>query len=78
MVIKPGETKSGILEKLMQQLRADHAHVLGIVLNEVHLCNRNYGYYYNRYYSKFTHFMTLARIKHQKPGNLQKVGDGCW
>jgi hypothetical protein len=30
--------------------------VLGVVLNEVNPRSRKYGYYYNRYYSKYSHY----------------------
>jgi hypothetical protein len=32
-----------------------NAHVLGVVLNEVNPRNRRYGYYYHRYYSKYSY-----------------------
>jgi non-specific protein-tyrosine kinase len=56
MVVKPGVTKISALQQSLEQLRAVGAHVLGVVLNEVNPSSRKYGYYYNRYYSKYSHY----------------------
>ena len=56
LVAKPGRTKLGAFQQSLEQLRAVGACVLGVVLNEVNPKSRQYGYYYNRYYSKHTHY----------------------
>lgn len=53
LVAKPGTTKVAALHEALRQLRAVNARVLGVVLNEVNARSRKYGYYYNRYYSKY-------------------------
>ena len=54
-MVKPGVTINA-LQQSLEQLRAVGARVLGIVLNEVNPGSRKYGYYYNRYYSKYSHY----------------------
>ena len=66
LVVKPGVTKLSALQQSLEQLRAVGAHVLGVVLNEVQPNSRKYGYYYNRYYSKYSHYYE------QKSGTKQK------
>lgn len=56
LVIKPGVTKSGALTLALSQLNAVRARVLGVVLNGVDPASRKYGYYYDRYYSKYSHY----------------------
>jgi non-specific protein-tyrosine kinase len=56
LVVKPGVTKLSALQQALEQLRAVGARVLGVVLNEVNPSSRKYGYYYNRYYSKYSHY----------------------
>jgi hypothetical protein len=41
------------------------ARILGVVMNEVNPTSRKYGYYYNRYYSKYSY-------QYQKPAAAQK------
>jgi non-specific protein-tyrosine kinase len=53
VVVKPGTTKVAALQETLTQLRAVNARVLGVVLNDVNPGSRKYGYYYNRYYSKY-------------------------
>jgi len=56
IVIKPGATKSAALEQSITQLRAVGARVLGVVVNGVDPGSRKYGYYYQRYFSKYSHY----------------------
>jgi non-specific protein-tyrosine kinase len=56
IVAKPGVTKSSDLQQTVEQIEAIGGRILGIVLNEVNPRSRRYGYYYNRYYSKYTYY----------------------
>ena len=56
LVVKPGVTKFTAMQQALEQLRAVGARVLGVVLNEVNPGSRKYGYYYNRYYSNYSHY----------------------
>jgi Mrp family chromosome partitioning ATPase len=56
LVAKPGVTKLKDFQQALEQLKAVGAHVLGVVLNEVDPRNRRYGYYYHRYYSKYSNY----------------------
>ena len=66
VVVKPGVTKLSALQQALEQLQAVGARVLGVVLNEVNPGSRKYGYYYNRYYSKYSHYYE------EKGGTKQK------
>ncbi len=66
LVVKPGTTKLTALQQALEQLRAVGARVLGVVLNDVNPGSRKYGYYYNRYYSKYSHYYE------EKGGTKQK------
>jgi succinoglycan biosynthesis transport protein ExoP len=55
LVAKPGSTKLSAFQQTVVQLRAVGARLLGVVLNEVNPVSRKYGYYYNRYYSKYSY-----------------------
>ena len=67
VVAKPGSTKLSSLQQTLVQLRSVGARVLGVVLNDVNPKSRKYGYYYNRYYSKYSY-------QYQKPaGELKNV-----
>ena len=63
LVAKPGATKLSALKQSLEQLGAVGARVLGVVLNDVDPASRKYGYYYNRYYSKYSHY-------YQKPASV--------
>jgi len=65
VVAKPGSTKLSSLQQTLVQLRSVGARVLGVVLNDVNPKSRKYGYYYNRYYSKYSY-------QYQKPAGEQK------
>jgi succinoglycan biosynthesis transport protein ExoP len=56
LVAKPGKTKLREFKQALEQLQAVKARVLGVVLNDVNPRSRKYGYYYNRYYSKYSHY----------------------
>jgi non-specific protein-tyrosine kinase len=51
LVVKPGRTKVREFRQALRQLQVVGARVLGVVLNEVDPASRDYGYYYNIYYS---------------------------
>jgi len=56
LVAKPGVTKLSAFKQTVEQMQAVGARLLGVVLNEVEPSSRKYGYYYNRYYSKYSHY----------------------
>jgi succinoglycan biosynthesis transport protein ExoP len=56
LVAKPGVTKWRDFQQTIEQLRSVDARVLGVVLNQVNPRSRKYGYYYNRYHSKYAHY----------------------
>lgn len=56
LVAKPGATKLGAFRQALEQMQAVGARILGVVLNDVNPSSRRYGYYYNRYYSKYSHY----------------------
>ncbi len=68
LVVKPGKTKMSALQQSVEQLRAVGARVLGVVMNEVNPRSRRYGYYYHRYYSKYSHY-------YQTPRKSRKAAD---
>jgi non-specific protein-tyrosine kinase len=63
VVARPGHTKLSALKQTLEQLQAVGARVLGIVLNQVDPGSRKYGYYYHRYYSKYSHYYDVAAEK---------------
>jgi capsular exopolysaccharide synthesis family protein len=67
LVAKPGVTKISAFKQTIEQLHAIGARVLGVVLNEVNPDSRKYGYYYNRYYSKYSHYYEPNTHKRKKP-----------
>jgi capsular exopolysaccharide synthesis family protein len=69
LVAKPGVTKLKDFQQALEQLKAVGAHVLGVVLNEVDPRNRRYGYYYHRYYSKYSNY-------YGEPGDRKKAFSG--
>src|SRR3972149_411597 len=66
LVARPGVTKFGAFSQALEQLRAVGARVLGVVLNEVNPTSRKYGYYYNQYYSKYSHYYEPNTRKRKK------------
>jgi len=56
LVAKPGVTKLSAFKQMHEQLQTVGARILGVVLNEVNPRSRKYGYYYHRYYSKYSHY----------------------
>ncbi len=56
IVARPGMTKLSALRQTLEQLQTVGARVLGVVLNQVDPRSRKYGYYYHRYYSKYSHY----------------------
>jgi Mrp family chromosome partitioning ATPase len=72
LVVKPGTTKLGALQQTLEQLHAVGAHVLGVVLNEVNPTSRKYGYYYNSYYSKYSHYYGREGVKPKRTKGKSK------
>ncbi len=56
LVVRPGKTKLRELQQTIEQLQAVGAHILGVVLNELRSNSSKYGYYYSRYYSKYSQY----------------------
>jgi capsular exopolysaccharide synthesis family protein len=54
LVAKPGVTKLRDFRQMLELLQTVGARTLGVVLNEVNAGSRKYGYYYSRYYTKYT------------------------
>jgi tyrosine-protein kinase len=73
LVAKPGSTKLSAFRQSLEQLRAVGARVLGVVLNDVNPTSRKYGYYYNRYYSKYSHYYEPIAGKHPKPAKSSRT-----
>lgn len=67
LVAKPGVTKLRDFQQALEQLQTVNARVLGVVLNEVDPRSRRYGYYYHRYYSKYSSY-------YEEPGSGRKKG----
>jgi non-specific protein-tyrosine kinase len=68
LVAKPGVTKRGDFKQTLEHLQAVGARVLGVVLNEVDPASRKYGYYYQRYYSKYSQYYKKDEIKSKQAG----------
>ncbi|MBN2117230.1 MAG: polysaccharide biosynthesis tyrosine autokinase [Anaerolineales bacterium] len=77
LVTMPGKTRLRDFQQAFEQLQTVGARVLGVVLNEVDQRNRKYGYYYNRYYSKYSYYYGDSDRK-KRPGDLigKKVSAG--
>jgi polysaccharide biosynthesis transport protein len=73
LVAKPGSTKLSAFQQTVVQLRAVGARILGVVLNEVNPVSRKYGYYYNRYYSKYSYQSQKAGEGLPKPKQPDKI-----
>ena len=73
LVAKPGQTRMSAFRQAVEQLRAVHARILGVVLNEVQASSRRYGYYYNRYYSKYAHEYEEGGKKKEERGKRKLV-----
>jgi non-specific protein-tyrosine kinase len=74
LVAKPGVTKLSAFRQTLEQLQAVGARILGVVLNEVNPSSRKYGYYYNRYYSKYSHYYDTDGNKAPKAKKTQRDG----
>jgi capsular exopolysaccharide synthesis family protein len=72
LVAKPGVTKLRDFQRALEQLQTVGARVLGVVLNEVNPRSRKYGYYYNRYYSKYSHYYDEGGRKKRSKGSIGK------
>lgn len=73
LVAKPGVTKLSAFKQSVEQLRGVGARVLGVVLNEVNPTSRKYGYYYNRYYSKYSHYYEPNTRKRKRTNNAKPM-----
>jgi len=67
LVAKPGKTKLAALQQAVEQLRGVNARILGVVLNEVKLGSRKYGYYYGGYDTKYSRYYESGDGKRRKP-----------
>jgi succinoglycan biosynthesis transport protein ExoP len=72
LVAKPGTTRLRDFQQALEQLRIGGARVLGVVLNEVEPRSRKYGYYYNRYYSKYSYYYGDGDQKKKSKGPVDK------
>ncbi|MCX6082312.1 MAG: polysaccharide biosynthesis tyrosine autokinase [Chloroflexi bacterium] len=70
IVARPGMTKLSALRQTLEQLQTVGARVLGVVLNQVDPRSRKYGYYYHRYYSKYSHYYDAEDGKKKKTKGL--------
>jgi capsular exopolysaccharide synthesis family protein len=73
LVARPGSTKLGAFSQTVEQLRGVGARILGVVLNDVEPKSRKYGYYYNRYYSKYAYYYSADGTKKVKKGKKNQV-----
>jgi len=73
LVAKPGQTKFSAFQQSVVQLRAVGARILGVVLNDVKPTSRKYGYYYNRYYSKYSYHYQQPGPALPKPRQPDKI-----
>ncbi len=55
LVVRPGKTRIGALKQAIEQLQLVNARILGVVLNDVVIRGKSYGYYYKNYrgYNKY-------------------------
>jgi Mrp family chromosome partitioning ATPase len=51
LVVKPGETRRGVARQAVEQLRRVNARLLGVVINNLDVKRRGYGYRYSEYQS---------------------------
>jgi capsular exopolysaccharide synthesis family protein len=66
LVVRPGETPTNALAQTVEQLDRVGARILGVVINNVNIRNRRYGYYYRPYFSKETNYYKASRGKRGK------------
>ena len=62
LVVCPGKTRTSALRQTLEQMRQVNAHVLGIVLNDVIIRGRAYGYHY-KYYQNFSAYQNYHGTK---------------
>jgi capsular exopolysaccharide synthesis family protein len=74
VVAKPGVTKLRDFRQMLEQLQTVGARTLGVVLNEVNPGSRKYGYYYNRYYTKYAGYYDSdgTRVKQKNSKTTKK------
>ncbi len=53
MVVQGGVTSKAVVNKACQTLTQINAHIVGVVLNNVKIPKRGYGYYYYSYYQSY-------------------------
>jgi polysaccharide biosynthesis transport protein len=62
LIIKAGATSRHAALQARRQLEAAKSRILGVVLNEVDLTNRAYGYYYyHRTYARYGQYRTDSK-----------------
>ena len=69
LVARPGVTKLSSLRQTVEHLQNVGGKILGVVLNQVNPSSRKYGYYYNRYYSKYSKYYDDKDSVKQKKGS---------
>jgi len=62
MVVQPGKTRASALRQALEQLRQVNANVLGVVLNDVNIRGRAYGYHY-KYYQNYSAYKNYHGTK---------------
>ena len=62
LVVCPGKTRTSALRQTLEQMRQVNAHVLGVVLNDVIIRGRAYGYQY-KYYQNFSAYQNYHGTK---------------
>ena len=71
VVVKPGVTRLRDFRQMLEQLQTVGARTLGVVFNEVKPTSRKYGYYYNRYYTKYAGYYETDNTR-KKKGKIWK------
>jgi len=73
LVAKPGVTRQRDFRQMLEQLQTVGARTLGVVLNDVKPTSRKYGYYYNRYYSKYAGYYNVDnKVKKNRKNSKKK------
>lgn len=52
LVVKAGSTRKELLGRAIERLRSVRSNIVGVVLNDVDVTRRQYGYYYSYYYRR--------------------------
>ena len=78
LVVRPGKTRTSALRQTLEQLRQVNARVLGVVLNDVIIRGKAYGYHY-KYYQNYAAYQnyhgTKAKGKTRNKKELKGKGE---